>query len=70
MPEGQRITKDTVSRLQTASAGACACTAVVRNGMVHVAGLGDCRAVLGNYSNGLDNYSNTRDNYSNTLDKL
>ncbi|KAL5261023.1 hypothetical protein ACHWQZ_G006917 [Mnemiopsis leidyi] len=47
VPEGQRITRDTVTRLQTASAGACACTAIVRNGMVHVAGLGDCRAVLG-----------------------
>lgn len=48
VPEGQRITKDTVTRLQTASAGACACTAIVKNGEVHVAGLGDCRAVLGN----------------------
>lgn len=47
IPEGQRITKDTVTRLQTASAGACTCTAIVRNGSVHVAGLGDCRPVLG-----------------------
>lgn len=47
IPEEQRITKDTVSRLVTASSGACCCTAIVKDGTVHVAGLGDCRAVLG-----------------------
>ena len=52
IPEEQRITKDTVSRLVTASSGACCCTAIVKDGTVHVAGLGDCRAVLGR--NGCD----------------
>ena len=28
--------------------GSCAISCVVNNGMLHVAGLGDCRAVLGN----------------------
>ena len=36
-----------MNRLLAACAGACTATAVVDDGMLHVAGLGDCRAVLG-----------------------
>lgn len=47
VPDGQRITKESVNRLLAACAGACTATAVVHNKTLHVAGLGDCRAVLG-----------------------
>ena len=50
IPEGQRITKETIQKLLTATSGACTATAIIDNGCVHVAGLGDCRVVLGNAS--------------------
>lgn len=52
IPDGQKITKDTVNRLLAATSGACTATAIVNNGMLHVAGLGDCRAVLGTQTAG------------------
>eukprot|EP00116_Pleurobrachia_bachei_P008718 sb/3468980/ len=47
VPTGQRITKDAVSRLLTATSGACVCSAVIDGDQLSVAGLGDCRAILG-----------------------
>jgi len=50
MPDDADIDKPALERLLTATSGSCAISCVVNNGTLHVAGLGDCRAVLGSHN--------------------